>query len=210
MRKLFSFFIKQLVKLSSVLFSFQFFQNWDARKNSYYTLWISTQFKDFGSNSGINKPIYLRGGKYITIGDSFHCDHRLRLDAIDSYNNQTFTPSIIIGNNVTIQKDCHIGAINKIVIGNNVLMASKIFISDHAHGDTSISSVSLPPLDRPLTSKGPIFINNNVWIGEGAVILSGVTIGENSIIGANAVVTKSVPKNCVVAGNPARIIKEFV
>lgn len=210
MRKFFSLIIKQLLKIFSTIFSFQFFEKWDTRKNSYYTMWIAKQFKDFGTNSGIKKPMYLTGGKYISIGDNFHCDHRLRLDAIDVYNNQTFSPSIIIGDNVTIQKDCHIGAIDKIVIGNNVLMGSKIFISDHAHGDTSRDSTSLPPLDRPLRSKGPIYIDNNVWIGEGAVILSGVTIGENSIIGANAVVTKSVPKNCVAAGNPAKIIKELV
>ncbi|WP_276573980.1 acyltransferase [Solitalea lacus] len=210
MRKLFGFIIKQLVQLFSRIFTFQFFQNLNVRKNSYYTIWISKQFKDFGNNSGINKPIYLTGGKYITIGDNFHCDHRLRLDAIDAYNNQVFTPSIVIGNNVTMQKDCHIGAIDKIVIGNNVLMGSKIFISDHSHGDTSLSSILLPPLERPLISKGPIYIENNVWIGEGAVILSGVTIGENSIIGANTVVTKSVPKNSVAAGNPAKIIKELI
>lgn len=210
MRKLLGFIIKQLVRLFSSIFTFQFFQNLNVRKNSYYTIWISKQFKEFGNNSGINQPMYLTGGKYITIGDNFHCDHRLRLDAIDAYNNQVFTPSIVIGNNVTIQKDCHIGAINKIVIGNNVLMGSKIFISDHSHGDTSLSSILLPPLDRPLISKGPIYIENNVWVGEGAVILSGVTIGENSIIGANSVVTKSVSKNCVVAGNPAKIIKELI
>ena len=210
MRKLLRFIVRQLVQIFSKIFTLQFSQNWEVRKNSYYTLWISGQFAHFGNNSGINKPMYLRGGKYISIGDNFHCDHRLRLDAIDAYKNQTFTPSIVIGNNVTIQKDCHIGAIDKIVIGNNVLMGSKIFISDHSHGDTSVSSIALFPVDRLLVSKGPINIENNVWIGEGAVILSGVTIGENSIIGANAVVTKSVPRNCVVAGNPAKIIKQLI
>lgn len=210
MKKLVGYIIKQLVKFFLNIFTFQFFQNLNIRKNSYYTMWISRQFKSFGQGSGINKPIYLSGGKYITIGDNFHCDHRLRLDAIDSYNDQVFSPRIIIGNNVTIQKDCHIGAIDKITIGDNVLMGSKIFMSDHSHGDTSQSSILLPPLDRPLVSKGPINIENNVWIGEGAVILSGITIGENSIIGANSVVTKSIPRNSVAAGNPARIIKELI
>lgn len=210
MKKILGLIIKQFVKLFSNIFTFQFIQNLNIRMNSYYTIWISKQFKEFGNNSGINKPLYLSGGKYITIGNNFHCDHRLRLDAIDSYNDQVFTPSIVIGNNVTIQKDCHIGAIDKIVIGDNVLMGSKIFISDHSHGDTSFSSIFLPPLARPLISKGPIYIENNVWIGEGSVILSGVTIGENSIIGANSVVTKSVIKNCIVAGNPAKIIKELI
>ncbi|MFL9831931.1 acyltransferase [Flavobacterium sp. ST-87] len=210
MKKLLRSFVRQFVKFLSSIFTFQFFQNLNVRKNSYYTIWISEQFKKIGDNAGINKPIYLTGGKYITIGNNFHCDHRLRMDAIDSYNNQVFIPSIVIGDNVTIQKDCHIGAIDKIVIGDNVLMGSKIFISDHSHGDISLSSILLPPVDRPLVSKGPIYIEKNVWLGEGVVILSGVTIGENSIIGANSVVTKSVPKNCVVAGNPAQIIKELI
>lgn len=201
--------MKRFVQIFSRVFTFKLAKKWEIRKNIVYTLWISKQFKHFGHNSGINKPMYLHGGKYISIGDNFHCDHRLRLDAIDAYKDQNFNPSIIIGNNVTIQKDCHIGAIDNIVIGDNVLMGSKIFISDHSHGDTSISSIALPPIDRSLKSKGSIHIGNNVWIGEGVVILSGVTIGENSIIGANAVITKSIPANVVVAGNPARIIKEI-
>ncbi|MNY78908.1 Galactoside O-acetyltransferase [compost metagenome] len=67
----------------------------------------------------------------------------------------------------------------------------------------------MPPAKRRLYSKGPVIIEDNVWLGEGVVVLPGVTIGENSIVGANAVVTKSIPKNCVAGGNPARIIREI-
>lgn len=68
-------------------------------------------------------------------------------------------------------------------------------------------SCPLPPLFRPLFSKGPVIIGKNVWIGDKATILPGVTIGDGSIIGANSVVTKDVPAYSVVAGNPAKIIK---
>ncbi|WP_317173209.1 acyltransferase [Flavobacterium bizetiae] len=157
----------------------------------------------------MSRPIYLSGGKYISIGHNFKCDQRLRIDAIDEFLGDNFSPKIIIGDNVAIQKDCHIGAINKIVLGNNVLLASKVYISDHSHGEINREALVLPPALRKLYSKGPVIIEDNVWIGEGAVVLPNVTIGENSIIGANAVVTKSIPKNSVVGGNPARIIREL-
>lgn len=179
------------------------------RFNQLYTLWQSQEFNKTGEFFHICYPLYLYGGKYITFGENFSCDQRLRLDALDEFLGETFNPEIIIGNNVSIQKDCHIGAINKIIIGNNVLVASKVYICDHSHGEATKDDLLLPPGQRKLYSKGPVVIEDNVWLGEGVVVLAGVTIGENSIIGANSVVTRSIPKNCVVGGNPARVIREI-
>ena len=67
----------------------------------------------------------------------------------------------------------------------------------------------MPPKLRRLYSKGPIVIGDNVWIGDKVIILDGVKIGNNSIIAAGTVVTKDVPDFCVVAGNPAKIIKNL-
>lgn len=178
------------------------------RFNLLYSLWIKGNFKS-AKNISIKYPISLKGASYISIGVGFDCDQRLRLDAIDEFLGDKFSPQIIIGDNVSIQKDCHIGAINKIIIGNNVLIASKVYISDHSHGQVTREAILLPPAQRKLYSKGAVIIEDNVWIGEGVVVLPGVVIGENSIIGANAVVTKSIPKNSIVGGNPARIIREL-
>ena len=175
--------------------------------NYLYSLWIKMAFKKVGNNLFIAYPLSLHGGKYVTIGDNFGCDQRLRLDAYDEFLGDKFNPEITIGNNVSIQKDCHIGAINKIVLGNNVLLASKVYISDHSHGEVNVEAIKLPPSQRKLYSKGPVIIEDNVWLGEGVVVLPNVTIGKNSIIGANAVVTKSIPENSVAGGNPARIIR---
>jgi acetyltransferase-like isoleucine patch superfamily enzyme len=69
--------------------------------------------------------------------------------------------------------------------------------------------INLAPAQRRLISKGPVIIENNVWVGEGVAIMPDITIGENSIIATNAVVTKDVPANCVVGGVPAVIIKKI-
>jgi acetyltransferase-like isoleucine patch superfamily enzyme len=172
-------------------------------------MWKTNEFFQVGSLY-IQYPLYLRGGKYIKIGSNVGFDQRLRLEAFDKFLNDDFKPEIIIGNNVSIQKDCHIGAINKIIIGNNVLLASKVYISDHSHGEITEEAIQTPPAQRKLYSKGPVVIEDNVWLGEGVIVLPNVTIGENSIIGANSVVTKSIPKNSLVAGNPARIIRELI
>jgi len=103
----------------------------------------------------------------------------------------------------------HIGCTNKIVIGDNVLIASRVYITDHSHGEVTIDALNIPPNFRPIISKGPVIIEDNVWIGEGVCILSGVTIGKNAIIGANSVVTKNVSPNSVVGGVPARVIKQL-
>lgn len=197
------------IRVFSFFFSFRFVEKLNDIFNLLYTDWLSREIKEVGENVYFRYPFSLRGGKYIKLGKECSFDQRLRLDAIDEFLGDQFEPIVIIGNSVSIQKDCHIGAINKIVIGNNVLLAGKVYISDHSHGEISSEALLLPPAQRKLYSKGPVIIEDNVWLGEGVVVLPGVTIGANTIVGANAVVTRSIPKNCIAGGNPARIIREL-
>ena len=118
-------------------------------------------------------------------------------------------PDIVIGDGCRFGERNHITAVNRITIGNHLLTGSYVLISDNAHGSTSVDMLDVPPLERPLVSKGEVRIGDNVWIGDKACILSGVQIGNNVIIGANSVVTKNVPDNCVAAGIPAKVIKTF-
>lgn len=166
-------------------------------------------FKYLGKNSYLPQDSTIKNSCYISIGDNFGAIKNIRIEAWDEYMGEKFSPEIIIGNNVIMNNDIHIGCINKIVIGNNVLMASRIYISDHFHGEITTSAISLPPEKRRLYTKGAVIVGDNVWIGEGVCIMPGVTIGANAIIGANAVVTRDVPLNAVVGGNPARIIKQL-
>ena len=167
--------------------------------------------RKLGAGEGfyIHPPIVLIGGKNIRIGKNFHARDGFILQAWKSYENKVFEPQIIIGDNVSIGFDCHIGAISKVSIGNDVLMGSKIYISDHYHGEIATKDLDIPPIKRELYSKGHVTIGDGVWIGDNVSIMPGVRIGNKSIIGANSVVTKDVPERTVVAGVPARIIKQL-
>jgi acetyltransferase-like isoleucine patch superfamily enzyme len=172
-----------------------------------YTAWISKEFKNFGKNSVIYKPINLKGGNYISIGNKTSIGTRASLTAWDKYRSQTFQPTIIIGNNVSVGDDSHITAINRIEIGDNVLTGKKITITDNSHGKSNFDLLMFSPLNRPLYSVGPVYIEDGVWIGDKVTILPNVRIGKNAIIGANAVVTKDIPANCVAGGIPAKVLK---
>lgn len=105
----------------------------------------------------------------------------------------------------------HIGAINSITIEDNVLIASKVFITDHNHGNYSGINQGSPdtiPTERPLHSN-PVIIEKNVWLGEYVSILPGVRIGEGSIVGAMSVVNKDIPPHSIAVGSPAKVIKVF-
>lgn len=149
----------------------------------------------------------INGIENIKIGYNFRAGSFFRLDAINVYNKIKYNPIVIIGNNVTINPFSHIACVNKIIIGNNVLIASKVLITDHSHGNTKIQDLKISPSKRNLISKGPVIIEDNVWIGENVVIMSGVKIGVGAIIGANSLVLSDIPSFSIVGGIPARIIK---
>lgn len=156
-------------------------------------------------------PIYIRGKSHIKIGTNFNCRSNLWIEAVAQFADQKFTPEIIIGNNFGASDHLHIAAINSIKIGNNVLIGSKVLITDHLHGEYRGEFPSTPeesPHDRWLAGR-PVIIEDNVLIGDNVCILPGVTIGFGAVIGANSVVTSNIPDRTIVAGAPAKVIKKF-
>lgn len=123
-----------------------------------------------------------------------------------SDNGITYNPKIIIGDGTWIGNHSSIAAIDKVEIGKNVLFAGYVHITDHSHG---YENIDIPMSRQPLITKGPIIIEDQCWLGFSCEILSGVHIGRHSIIAARAVVTKDVPPYSIVAGNPARIVKQY-
>lgn len=174
----------------------------------FYTAWIAHNFRKIGFHSEVEPGLYLvNGKKYIEIGDYCLIGRNSQITAheMPQYN----TPvKISIGDGCMFGPDMHITAVNSIQIGKNVRTGKSVLISDNSHGDPEDTALrDIAPNARPIYSKGAIVIGDNVWIGEKAAILAGVTIGEGAIIGANAVVTKNIPPYSIAAGIPARIIK---
>jgi lipopolysaccharide O-acetyltransferase len=115
---------------------------------------------------------------------------------------------LTLGANINVSDWVHIGALDHVTIGDGCLIGSKVLITDHSHG-TVTDIVQLEPCRpniRPLQSNGPVVLEDNVWLGDGVVVLPGVCIGKNAIIGANSVVTRNIPNNTVWAGCPAKQI----
>lgn len=169
--------------------------------------WHRLKFSSVGRGALIRHPRKIIGGRHITLGSGFDAFPGLRIEAFDRHLDKQFSPRITIGDRVSINYDCHIGCVNEITIGNDVLLASRVYISDHSHGSPDYHDIDVPPSARKVFSKGPVIIEDGAWIGEGACILPGVRVGRHAIVGANAVVSRDVPPYTIVGGVPARVIK---
>jgi acetyltransferase-like isoleucine patch superfamily enzyme len=160
----------------------------------------------------IGESPYICGAKSISIGSRFKAGKNLWLHAVHQYEDNRYAPKIIIGNNVGVSDSVHIAATNSVVLGDGVLVGSRVLITDHSHGIYSGKEQSAPeqlPSKRKLSAHQSVFIECNVWIGDGVVVLPGSHIGEGSIIGANSVVKGDIPPRCIAIGSPARPIRSY-
>lgn len=166
-------------------------------------------FLVFPSARLIRFPFRIRGKSHVVVQEGFTTGFNCRIDAFASDGDSKTI--INIGKNVQLNDYVHIAAVEQLTIADNVLIASKVFITDHNHGsysgDIQDSPLSIPK-DRPLYSS-PVLIEQNVWIGEFVCVLPGVTIGEGSIIGAMSVVNKDIPPYSIAVGSPAKVVKKY-
>ncbi|MEZ9176615.1 acetyltransferase [Vibrio kanaloae] len=157
----------------------------------------------------IRYPIDIRGKSLIDFGTRLTTGRYCRIEAYGSFENKK--KFLVIGERCQLNDFVHITATNNVIIGNDVLIASKVYISDTNHGSYSGEYQSLPSetvANRPLFS-GSVVIGDNTWICEGVSILNNVTLGKNVIVAANSVVTSSFPDDVIIAGIPAKIIKKY-
>lgn len=112
-----------------------------------------------------------------------------------------FGKNIHVGENVFINACCHFQDHGGVTLGDGCQIGHNVVFATLNHG--------LEPADRGTTYPAPIVLGRNVWVGSNATILQGVTIGDNAVVAAGAVVSRDVPANTIVGGVPARIIKRI-
>jgi len=159
-------------------------------------------FKEFGSKSSIFRPDLLQGLKFAKIGKHVVIQPGLWLLAL---KNDKLDPILNIGNGVYIGRYFHIVSVRRVIIRDNVLIADKVYISDNLH---QYEDIKVPIGRQPVVFKNKVEIKEGAWIGENVSII-GASVGKNSVVAANSVVTKDIPDYCVCAGIPAKVIKKY-
>lgn len=158
-------------------------------------------------HSYISPGFDIIGGQFFEIGKNTYIGKNSTLHAYCKYKEKIYHPHIFIGDNVYIGNFFTVGCCYKISIGSNSSIASFVTIFDFNHG-LEIKNDGSNFCDNNLVYDS-VSIGENCWIGEKATILKGVVIGNHVIIGANSVVTHSIPSFSMAAGNPAKIIKTY-
>lgn len=166
----------------------------------------SKDFASFGKKSFVYPPLQCEEPKFIHIADNVNIHGNGWIGAVENYAGVSYNPELYIGKNTMIGHFVHIIFCSKMIIGEDVLMADRVYITDNIHG---YEDINVPPFAQPLKSSGPVKIGDQTWVGEGVCIMPNVTVGRHCVIGSNAVVTRNVPDYCVAAGIPAKVIKKY-
>lgn len=155
----------------------------------------NTDYADVELKRNILQKLFGKIGENVHLDIDFHCE---------------YGKHIFVGNQVVINMNCTFVDNNIIEIGNNVLIASNVQLYTATHSTKVHERIMNDEEIKTGICKTyalPIKICDGAWIGGGSIVLPGVTIGKNSVIGAGSVVTRSIPNNCVAVGNPCRVIK---
>jgi maltose O-acetyltransferase len=160
---------------------------------------------NLGKNIKFNQKCIFNGEGTVNIGDNVMFGYEPSPHFYGFYiliQAREINASIKIGNNTVFSNDITIIAVREITIGDRCLIGDRLIVYDNDGHEIDPSTRT-----RSYGKAAPVNIGNNVWIGSSVTILKGVNVGDNSIIAASSVVTKDVPANAMVAGNPAKIIK---
>ena len=171
-----------------------------------YTYLIKNNFKKFGENSIIKFGIRLNHPNRIIIENNVIIEKNVWLNADDRFK-EKHKCTLSIDNGVNIGRYTQINAFKSVIIQENVLIAENVYIGDTDHKN---SIKEIPISKQGVEYKGPVLIKKGAFICRNAIITGGVTIGENAIVGPNSFIIKSVPKNKMAIGNPAKIFNRNI
>ncbi|PLY10498.1 MAG: acyltransferase [Arcobacter sp.] len=159
------------------------------------------KFKKIGKNSYIASGFDIDYPEYIDIGSKTYINKDAWISISPNGN-----PIVSIGSDVYIGRYLTLACVNQVTISDSVMISDRCYIGDAVHG---FQIKDRPIIEQEIYSAGDVSIGEGSWIGIGVSILPNVKIGKHCVIGAGSVVTKSIPDYHIVAGNPARIIKNI-
>lgn len=169
---------------------------------TFFLVTHKLSFKVLGQDAYLVSPFRTDGGNNISIGDRTLFQRGVWLyccgvDGLDA--------SLSVGSGCVFGYNNHIASVREVIIGDDVLTANNVYISDNIH---EYEDITKPVMHQPVRFKRAVIIGAGAWIGENVSII-GACVGKNSVIGANSVVTRDIPDYCVAVGAPAVIIRQF-
>jgi acetyltransferase-like isoleucine patch superfamily enzyme len=163
------------------------------------TVALRSSFERVGRRSRLSVPIQLNGAHRISIGEHVYLGPGCWLLTHDPGGR------LEIGDRTSVAGYCVLSAAVHIRIGRSVLFARNVYVGDHRHG---FQRPDIPVLAQPLEDLRPITVEDGAWLGQNVVLLPGVTVGQNAVVGANSVVRDDVPAHSVAVGAPARVVQQ--
>jgi acetyltransferase-like isoleucine patch superfamily enzyme len=168
-------------------------------RTALFSRLVAGAFESFGRGSQIVPPVRLDGEPRIAIGRDVYIGPASWLLAIGDGR-------LEIGDGTRMSGLCVLSAAARVTLGREVLLGSNVYVADHSHG---ISLPDVAIMHQKLEGIAPVEIRDGAWLGQNAVVLSGVTVGAGAVVGANSVVLEDVEPRTVVAGAPARVVKQL-
>lgn len=159
----------------------------------------------------IRRPFVLRGRRFVDFGEGLTTGYWCRFEVFPLDDDLRIR--LKFGNNIQVNDFVHICAMDRVEIGDGSMLASHVYISDNSHGvygrsNYSHSSPDIAPVHRQYIT-APVIIGKNCWLGEGVIVMPGVTIGDGCVIGAHSVVNTDIPSATIAVGSPAYVIKRY-
>jgi acetyltransferase-like isoleucine patch superfamily enzyme len=167
-----------------------------------FSLLVGGAFASFGPRSVLEPPVRIAGEQSIRIGADVWVGGGSWLQSLSRGRGV----ALEVGNGTSIAGNCVLSAAQSVRVGEKVLFARGVYVSDHIH---RYDDAATPVLDQGIARVEPVEICDGAWLGENVVVCPGVRIGRGAVIGANAVVTENVPDHSVAVGAPARVVRSF-
>lgn len=183
----------------------RWFGLYDRVRARAHTVLLRRQLGSSGKGVVIVPPTRFANLRYVHLGEGVILNRDCWIHALTPEPGGA-APEIIVGAYSSIGMGATISAAHSVVLGEKVVLARNVYISDHGH---AYEDVHVPIMDQGITEPRPTSIGDETWLGQNVCVLGGVTIGRHCVVGSNSTVTRDIPDFSVAVGSPARIVRRY-